>query len=164
MAQTVRVREECAEDRDAIHRLLVGAFSGAQEAVLVEALRASGDLPLSLVAELDGQIVGYLGMPRLKSPPRALALAPVAVAPTQQQRGIGARLIEEGIDRARRAGEDIVFVAGDPGYYTRFGFDLDAAQNFSSAYAGSYFMALWLTDQQCQPCQVVYPAAFSDLG
>lgn len=159
----IQLREERAEDRPGIHQLLVDAFPGPQEAKLVDALRGGGDLAISLVAEEDGELIGYLGLPRLKSPACALALAPVAVAPEHQGNGVGSLLIRDGIERARSAGEEIMFVVGEPAYYARFGFDLDAAREFPCAYSGPYFMALWLTDVRRKPAPVIYPAAFDDI-
>jgi putative acetyltransferase len=64
------------------------------------------------------------------------------VAPTTQRQGIGRSLIEAGLTQARQLGWEVVFVLGDPAYYSRFGFRVDLAQGFSCAYAGSHFMAL----------------------
>lgn len=159
----ILIREERDGDQRAIRELLVVAFPGPQEADLVDALRSGGDLAISLVAEEQGTVKGYVGFPRLMSPTGALALAPVGVAPGHQGRGIGSLLIREGIERARHVGGEIIFVVGEPAYYARFGFGLDAAKPFPCTYAGPYFMALQLTDATREPAAVIYPAAFDDL-
>jgi putative acetyltransferase len=130
---------------------------------LVEALRGSGALCISLVAEDEGELVGYIALPRLRSPKFGLALAPLAVAAQQQGKGIGSRLIKEGLNRARDAGNEIVFVLGEPDYYARQGFSKEAAEPFPCAYAGPYFMALWLADARRRPEALIYPEAFNAL-
>ena len=138
------LRDETPADFAAIAALLEAAFPGPGEAGLVEALRAAGDLRLSLVAETDGAVLGYAGFSVMRAPFPALALAPVAVRPDRQGRGIGAALIIEGLRRAAAAGWRGVFVLGDPAYYQRFGFEIGQAAGFASPYAGAHFMALAL--------------------
>ena len=154
------IRDACADDQNAIRRLLCDAFGRRAEADLVEALRDCGALSISLVTERDGELVGYIALPRLRSPKLGLALAPLAVAALHRGRGIGSRLIKEGLNRARDAGNEIVFVLGAPEYYERQGFSLEAAQPFPCAYAGPYFMAIWLGDARRTPEPVIYPDAF----
>jgi putative acetyltransferase len=87
-------------------------------------------LTVSLVAEVDGEVVGHVafsparidGMDR-----RWFALGPVAVTRDLQRRGIGQRLIEAGLDALRRLGACGCVVVGDPAYYRRFGFEHDPA-------------------------------------
>ena len=122
------IRAERPEDAPAIHALITAAFGQEEEANLVDALRRDGDLWLSLVAEgEDGEITGHIALSRLKSPKHALALAPVSVAPDRQGAGIGSALIKKSIEEARRWREAVIFVLGDPAYYTRFGFSREAA-------------------------------------
>ena len=158
------VREEAASDRGAIHALIAEAFGRDAEAGLVDVLRRDGDLVVSLVAETGGVVVGHIALSRLRSPERALALAPLAVALARRRRGVGAALVHNAIDRARRAGESILFVLGDPAYYTRFGFSAAAAAPYPCAYAGPHFMALQLDDSPAAVAAVAYPPAFDDLA
>jgi putative acetyltransferase len=130
------IRDARVDDQDAIYRLLCDAFGRCAEADLVEALRDCGALAVSLVAEHEGELVGYIALPRLRSPKFGLALAPLAVAAAHRGKGIGSRLIKEGLNRARDAGNEIVFVLGEPDYYARQGFSLEAGQPFPCAYAG----------------------------
>lgn len=82
---------------------------------------------LSLVAELDGHIVGHAMItPSLLDAPRQLVsvqvLSPVAVSPDYQGRGVGRALIEAGINILDDSAVPAVFLEGDPGYYSRLGF------------------------------------------
>jgi putative acetyltransferase len=140
------IRPELPTDRATIAALVERAFGRAEEAQLVARLRADGDAWLSLVAAEGEALVGHVLFSPMSAPLRALGLAPVAVAPERQRRGIAAALIRDGLDRARAAGWDAVFVVGDPAYYRRFGFDAALARGFASPYAGPHLMALALTD------------------
>jgi putative acetyltransferase len=139
------VREEAAHDRAAIRLLEELAFGRAAEADLVDRLRASGTVVLSLVMEDGGQPQGHILFSRLKLPGvKAVALAPMAVHPAMQRRGIGSAMVRAGLDILSQRGEQAVFVVGHPGYYPRFGFRNDLAAQFDSPYAGEAFFALEL--------------------
>jgi putative acetyltransferase len=157
----VNIRHEHADDSDAIRRLLIAAFGGPAEAKLVDELRGDGDLVLALVAEDAGAVVGYVAFSLLKSPARAVALAPLAVAPGRQRQGIGAALTEEALRQLRASDWRVVFVVGAPDYYRRFGFTSEAAAGFDSAYAGPYFMALQLSDDPVGAARVIYSERFA---
>jgi putative acetyltransferase len=159
----MKLREEVSGDQQAIRTVVANAFGSCQEAKLVDDLRKDGDLAVSIVVEEDGEIRGYIALSRLKSPERGLALAPLAVSTKAQRRGIGSALIREALSRAQASGTDIVFVVGDPNYYSRFGFSADVALPFPCPYSGPYFMGLWLSDVQSKPTPVIYPAAFARL-
>jgi putative acetyltransferase len=165
----VNIRPELPEHAAPIRSILVAAFPGDAEANLVENLRAKGDLALALVAEAPHAVWGYVAFPRLTvrtpaGPVRAFGLAPLAVAPDAQRRGIGSALVREGLRLLGSRDEQLIFVLGDPAYYSRFGFDLAAAHPFESAYSGPHFMALRLCDDAPRAGQVRYPAAFDQLG
>lgn len=165
----VSIRPEAPADIPAIRSVVACAFDSELEARLIEKLRADGDLVLSLVAEMRGKIVGYAGFSRLAIKDRALkatGLAPVAVAKSYRRRGVATALVREGIRRLEEAGEDIVFVLGDPPFYQRFGFDARIASRFCAQWSGPAFMALELeppTDAANRP-KVIYPAAFEVFG
>lgn len=159
------MRNEQEADATAIHNLITTAFGQSGEATLVDALRRDGDLWLSLVAEDEqGEIIGHIALSRLKSPKDALALAPVSVAPDRQGEGIGGALIRQAIEEARRAGEALIFVLGEPAYYTRFGFSRETAEAYDCIYAGEYFMALELDATKAKTAEVIYADAFGELG
>lgn len=139
---TVEVRTFEPEERDAVHEVLTAAFPGVLEAELVSQLRADGDALLELVA-LDGeQLVGHLCFSKLRSPEGYVALAPIAVRPHAQRRGIGSALIRRGIDIIEQRGFDGIILLGEPAYYQRFGFRVDAAAPLESEYPKAYLQAL----------------------
>ena len=159
------IRPERAGDEWAIGQLLDAAFAGPEEGQLVGRLRAHGDLVLALVAFDGTRIAGYVAWPRLwietpRDQYKAIALAPLAVDPARQRRGIGLALVHEGLAQLRARGESIVFVLGDPVYYRRFGFSPGAASGYGSTYSGAHFMALALSETPAPPGRVRYPAAF----
>jgi putative acetyltransferase len=163
----ISIEPEAAGDEDAIRRLTVSAFDGrTEEADLVEELRDSGDMLLSLVARRDAEIVGHVAFSRVvvddsEGPAGAVSLAPVAVRPDLQGREIGSRLIEQGIDVLRAQGEQVVLVVGHPAYYARFGFSRAEGERYPNAYSGPHFMALHLTATGSVPRgPVTYPDAF----
>jgi putative acetyltransferase len=121
------IRSERRGDEQAVWRVVSQAFGQPDEAGLVEALRQHGDQVISLVAELAGQIVGHIMFSPVtvrddQTDWRAIGLGPLAVLPSHQGHGIGARLVWAGLEACRDAGHDVVFVLGHPGYYPRFGF------------------------------------------
>jgi putative acetyltransferase len=141
------IRDEKPGDAAAVRAVVEAAFPQPTEADLVDQLRADGDSVISLVAVDDGKVVGQIVLSKLTAPFRALALAPVSVLPDRQNAGIGSRLIQAGLDRAVQDGWQGAFVLGEPEYYSRFGFDAALARNFTSPYAGRYFMALALNSE-----------------
>lgn len=160
------VRKEEAQDIPDIHHVVAQAFGREDEARLVDDLRASGDLAVSLVAEAYGRIVGHVGLSCLRSPPLSLALAPVSVLPDEQNKGIGAALVRAAIGQSRMAGQMLIFVLGDPLYYGRFGFTREAAALYRSPYSGPYFMALALPldGERPKAAEVIYADAFANLA
>ena len=166
----MRIRPAEPGDEAAIRAVLLAAFPTSAEAELVERLAQDGDAIVSLVADGGGRVAGHMMMSRMRAegdgrPLRALGLGPLAVLPGYQGGGIGAALIEGGLAIARATGEDLVFVLGEPEYYTRFGFSADAATPFASPYAGPYFMALALKAGAAAPANgsAAYALAFSEL-
>lgn len=159
----MKVREEVSGDLQAIRAVVANAFGRWQEAKLVDDLRKEGDLVVSIVAEEDGKIHGHVALSRLKSPERGLALAPLAVSTDAQRKGIGSALIREALSRAKALDTEIVFVLGEPNYYSRFGFSADVALPFPCPYSGPNLMGLRLGDTQSKPSHVIYPDAFARL-
>jgi putative acetyltransferase len=138
---TPTIRPETPADREAIHQVNRLAFGQDAEAVLVDALRAGGYGRLSLVAEVDGEIVGHIffsDLPILTEhgSVSALALAPMAVRPDYQRRGIGSALVRAGLEACRTAGHRIVVVLGHADFYPRFGFSAKLAEPLSSPFSG----------------------------
>lgn len=137
----MQIRETSAADQPAIlqvHRL---AFGQDEEAGLVRAILADPTAApaLSLLAEDGGEPLGHILFSRVRlaeaeSGCAAAILAPLAVVPEAQGKGIGGKLIQAGLDRLREAGVALVFVLGDPGYYNRFGFTPASGQGLSAPY------------------------------
>lgn len=159
------IRTEAKHDRDAINEVHKLAFDGVGEAQLVDSLRSAGHAEISLVAEQDGKVVGHVLFSKLEEPDKALALAPVAVLPKVQNNGIGSKLIQAGLEEAKRNKCSVAFVLGNPKYYERFGFNLEEAKQYNCCYAGDYFMALHFgLSDNTHSDKVVYTQPFSDLG
>jgi putative acetyltransferase len=133
------IRAEAEGDRAAIFQVHRAAFDTELEARLVDQLRAAGALTLSLMAVEDGLIVGHVAFRPVTiavnpGGARALGLGPIGVLPACQRRGIGTHLIEASLREAADGGWDLVFVLGEPGYYTRFGFEPTATHGLRCGY------------------------------
>ena len=123
------IRPEIPEDRASIHHVNQEAFGRNQEADLVDKLRKRGVLTISLVAVQATAIVGHIAFSPVeiaseKSSLGALTLAPMAVLPPHQNKGIGSQLVTVGLQECLRLGHEIIVVVGHPNYYPRFGFVL----------------------------------------
>ncbi|MEL6662584.1 MAG: N-acetyltransferase [Pseudomonadota bacterium] len=146
---SVIVRDERPGDEAAIHAITAAAFhpmpyGDGTEPFIIDALRASGDLTLSLVAEQDGEIVGQVTFSPVTIDTAAgdwFGLGPVAVAPARQGEGIGGALIREGLSRIRQMGAAGCVLTGDPAYYARFGFTGDCGLIYSDV-PSKYVQAL----------------------
>ena len=122
------IRPEAAADRAAIHQVNLAAFDQPLEAELVDRLRPVAEPFISLVAEIDDEVVGHILFTSVTvgdghEPRQAIGLAPMAVIPEHQRSGIGSTLVERGLEACRTAGHSVVVVLGHPGYYPRFGFE-----------------------------------------
>lgn len=124
---SVVVREEEPGDVDAVRRLNEDAFGQPDEARLVDSLREHCDELLSLVAvegDDGGDVVGHiLFSPAVIGDVRGMGLAPMAVSPNRQRRGIGSELVRAGLAKLEARGCPFVIVLGHPEYYPRFGFE-----------------------------------------
>lgn len=124
------VRPETPQDIEAIRRINIEAFkshpfSQQTEHLIVEALRAANALDISLVAELDGAVVGHIAFSQARIGDKApgwYLLGPVAVLPEFQRQGIGRALVEAGLGVLRSREANGCVLVGDPAYYTGFGF------------------------------------------
>jgi putative acetyltransferase len=158
------IRYARADDHPAIAALLEAAFGQADEARLVERLRADGDMLFELVALDADAVVGHILFSRLWADRYEMfaALAPVAVRPDLQNGGHGSALVRAGLESAKEFGAHGVLVLGHPAYYPRFGFTAQAAAQVTSPHSGSpAFMALALEPGAFdQPLTVAYPDAF----
>lgn len=123
----ITVRAEDANDVGAVRRVNELAFGRADEARLVDALRAAARPQVSLVATDGEKVVGHIffspvSIESEEDKSSALGLAPMAVLPEYQRQGVGSQLVREGLRECSRLGYWVVFVLGHPEYYPRFGF------------------------------------------
>ena len=130
---SLTIREAADEDRPAILKIVEAAFARADEAAIVEKLWADDAIALDLVAEMNGAPVGHCAFSPVTADPSLkgalLGMAPVSVAPDHQNKGVGAAMIETGIDYCRSRGASLLVVLGEPHYYSRFGFEPASAKN-----------------------------------
>lgn len=144
-----RIRDASPSDRDAVRAVVTAAFDRSAEADLVEALEAGGHVVASLVATLGDEPVAHILFTELSLDApgegrrvRGVALAPLAVRPDMQKRGLGAALIEAGLVACRARGAEAAVVLGHAGYYPRFGFSVQRAATLRAPWSGPSFMAL----------------------
>jgi len=121
------IRKEVPEDYQSIFKVNAEAFEREVESRLVDSLRASQALILSLVAELDGFIIGHIAFSEVTITSEtchktSVGLAPVAVLPAFQKMGYGSKLVVTGLAMLSDNDYDAVFLMGHPEYYPRFGF------------------------------------------
>lgn len=124
------IREEAPMDYAKIRQLVTDAFSGAEhtdgdEQNLVERIRQDDSyIPkLSLVALNGDEIVGHIMFSKLSlGDTTQLAVAPLAVAPHMQGKGIGGMLLKKGEEIAKDLGYDYAILLGHETYYPRFGY------------------------------------------
>lgn len=124
--KSARIRPETEADRAAVRAVNRAAFPTPAEANLVEALNAKGAPLTSLVAEVDGNVVGHILFTPVSLTDNAhlkiAGLGPMAVLPDHQRKGLGSALVREGVSRCKDLGYCAVVVLGHPEYYPRFGF------------------------------------------
>ena len=119
----MEIREETAADIEPIHGVNRRAFAQDQEGNIVDALRSNGAALLSLVAIVDGELVGHIMYsPAVVDETTGAALGPMSVLPEFQRQGIGSRLVEAGNQRLKERGCPFIIVVGHAEYYPRFGF------------------------------------------
>ena len=122
------IRREQSQDIPEIREVIIQAFGQEQEASVVDKLRENCNSVLSLVAFTDGKVVGHI----LFSPAViegkhgklvGTGLAPLAVLPEYQRKGIGTQLMHTAIARIKEGVCPYIIVIGHPEYYPRFGFE-----------------------------------------
>jgi len=146
------IRDEQPQDHAQVFEVHSRAFETDLEANLVEALRSRVEPLISLVATVEERVVGHILFTSVtvdrsdKTGEALMALGPMAVLPEFRNRGIGSRLVEEGLAECRALGAEAVFVLGHADYYPRFGFE--PAEPFGLRYKSAeldpYFMVLEL--------------------
>ncbi len=139
MKESILIRAEKEEDRASVGHVNELAFGRQNEADLVDALREKARPYISLVATRDGEVVGHIFFSPVSIESgddsfTAMGLAPMAVLPAYQNRGIGSQLVWEGLRESLQLGYDIVVVLGHPDYYPRFGFTPAGLKGLRSEY------------------------------
>lgn len=127
----ILIRDETGRDTDAIAEVTALAFesmaiSHHTEQFIVAALRCAGALTVSVVAEVDGRVVGHIACSPVTISDGSThwyGLGPVSVLPRVQRRGIGKALIREGLSRLKALGARGCCLVGHPQYYRKFGFE-----------------------------------------
>ena len=161
----IHIRLETNPDIPRIEEITRGAFAdhphgNQREHLIVDALRAAGALTLSLVAELDRQLIGHVAFSPVALSSRAsgwYGLGPLSVTPACQRRGAGTALVMAGLTRLRELNADGCVVAGDPAYYARFGFR-PAAPLFLPDFPPEYFSSVIYTPGEYLGAVAYHPA------
>lgn len=172
MTKAPVIRVEQPGDIPHIRDIVAHAFGQRAEADLVDQLRADGDVLVSLVAVGErGELTGHILFSRLpiegakgRVVTEAAALAPLAVRPEHQRKGVGSALVKAGIRACTARGLAAIIVVGDPAFYRRSGFSAETARGLRSPYPGDAFMALELKPGALRAKGTVrYAAAFGAL-
>jgi putative acetyltransferase len=124
------IRKETASDVAAITAVTISAFrtlaiSNHTEQFIINALRAADALAISLVAEIDGRVVGHIAFSPLTISDGTIGwygLGPLSVLPEHQKKGIGKSLVNEGLSLLKKLGGQGCALVGHPNYYKRLGF------------------------------------------
>jgi len=127
----ILIRSETDADVSAISEVTVAAFktleiSNHTEQFIIEALRAAKALAVSLVAEMDGRVIGHIAFSPVTISDGTqdwYGLGPVSVLPEYQRKGVGKALIREGLSRLKELNAQGCCLVGHPEYYRKFGFD-----------------------------------------
>ena len=169
---TITIRREGADDEPRVRRVHELAFCRSTEADLVDLVRGCCPEALSLVAESGNEVVGHALFTPVSSGYgrdliQGMGLAPVAVLPRVQRRGIGSALIRAGIERLKGNGCPYIVVLGHPEYYPRFGFVPASRYGASCEWdvPDDSFMLLLLdeTVEDCLRGTVAYRHEFSEV-
>jgi putative acetyltransferase len=161
------IRNEMESDVKAIAEVTEAAFEKCPyghhtEQFIINALRAAGALPVSLVAQIDRNVVGHVAFSPVTisdGNPHWYGLGPVSVLPKHQRQGIGTALIHEGLSLLKARGAQGCVLVGDPAYYKRFGFRNLPVLTLEGV-PQEYFLALPFGEEPARGA-VVFHNAFS---
>ena len=169
----VIIRSEEENDYILIKKINDSAFNQNNEGVMIEKLRDNPEYisELSLVAVVDNEIVGHILFFPVKIKKGSetnisLSLAPMAVHPKYQNKGIGSKLVLEGLKKAKELGYNSVVVVGHPNYYPRFGFKPAGIWDINLPFdiPDEAFMAIELKSNGLKDCSgiVEYPKEYEE--
>jgi putative acetyltransferase len=164
------IRNENKSDAEVISEVTIAAFkehpiSNHTEQFIIDALRDANALTISLVAEIDGQIVGHIAFSPVTVSDGSTGwygLGPISVLPEFQRQGIGKSLVYEGLSLLKAMGSKGCVLVGDPKYYERFGFK-NLPDLILEGVPQEYFLALPFGESSTHGI-VVFHEAFSAKG
>lgn len=167
---SINIRKEQPSDVKIIHEVTVAAFLKAPhtdhtEQFVVKALRESGVLSISLVAEHEGSVAGHVAISPVTisdSTDSWYGLGPISVLPSKQGKGIGSKLMCAAIQELKNIKAKGCVLLGDPNYYNRFGFKPREGLVFPGV-PTEYFQALVFQGDLPQG-NVAYHESFSAKG
>jgi putative acetyltransferase len=167
---SINIRTEKKDDIDKIHAVIISAFHTAPHAdgteqFIVKALRSSGALTISLVAEDEGSIVGHVAVSPVVISDGSkgwFGLGPISVVPSEQEKGIGSKLMRAAMAELKKIEANGCVLLGDPEYYKRFGFKPIEGLVLSNV-PPEYFQALLLQGTYPQG-EVTYHESFTAKG
>lgn len=152
----MKIRKEKPEDYLTVYQLVQSAFEtadfadGNEQEIVAKLRKSDAFIPqLSLVAETNGKLVGHILFTKGKvGTEEVLVLAPLAILPEYQRRGIGQKLIEEGHQIGKKLGYTFSVVFGSETYYPRFGYlpAVDFGVALPEGFPSMNFMAVPLTE------------------
>ena len=162
----IRIRNEQNTDIQAIFDLTQSAFSQVEysshtEQFIVNALRENNQLTLSLIAEINNQVVGHIAFSPVSISDGATdwyGLGPISVAPEYQQRGVGTALMKQVIQQLQQLDAAGCVLLGDPHYYAKFGFK--PHENLTLANVPAEYFQVLVFKQPVPQGEVKYHAAF----
>ncbi len=170
---TIIIRQEMASDHEKVYEINRLAFNQENESKLIERIRESNNhVPeLSLIAEIDDKIVGHIFFSKITivgdSTYDSLALAPMAVTPEYQRKGIGSKLVAKGLEKGKELGFNSIIVLGHKDYYPKFGFQRASKWGIKCPFEvpDEVFMAIELTEKALDGKSgiVQYPDEFNDV-
>jgi putative acetyltransferase len=146
----MKIRPETPQDISEIEQITVAAFNGKwysdqTEHLVINRLREAGAMSVSLVAEMNGKVVGHVAFSVVTINGEDIGwygLGPVSVSPELQKQGIGSKLIREGLSLIKEKGAKGCVLEGSPEYYQRFGFKAYPGLFYEGTPDPKYFMAL----------------------
>jgi len=169
MKPELTIRPESSADLEAITEVTIAAFatleiSGHTEQFIIEALRAACALTVSLVAVLDGRVIGHIAFSPVAmsdGSPDWYGVGPLSVLPAYQRQGIGKALLEAGVSRLKSLNAAGCCLVGHPEYYRKFGFANTPVLVLEGVPA-EFFMALVLAGKLPQGSVIFHDAFRAD--
>ncbi len=140
----MQIREASIDDAEDIMQVYLQAFDDSEAQMVadlsINLLKEKHNVKIiSLVAEVNNEIAGHIAFSPVcmetTNEHIGYILAPLAVLPKFQKNNIGSKLIKYGLETISNIGSYIIFVYGDPRYYSRFGFKTELAKDFIPPYA-----------------------------